>query len=80
MLQDKQAYRWKSNVPLRVYWGGKDEVTPKAIGFLPETVQGLLGGAPVKTIDAGAQADHRAIYIYGAIDQKEWFDGIVAAK
>ena len=80
VLQDKQAYRWKSDVPLRVYWGGKDEVTPKAIAFLPETVQGLLGGAAVKTIDAGAQADHRGIYIFGAIDQKEWFDGIVAGK
>lgn len=80
VLQNKQAYRWKSDVPLRVYWGGKDEVTPKAIAFLPETVQGLLGGAAVKTIDAGAQADHRGIYIFGAIDQKEWFDGIVAGK
>ena len=80
VLQEKQAYRWKSDVPLRVYWGGKDEVTPKAIAFLPEAVQGLLGGAPVKTIDAGAQADHRGIYLFGAIDQKEWFDAIIAGK
>jgi hypothetical protein len=33
-----------------------------------------LGGAAVTTVDAGAKADHRAIYVFGAIDQKAWFD------
>jgi pimeloyl-ACP methyl ester carboxylesterase len=74
VLQTNQAYRWRSDVPTRVYWGGMDEVTPKAISFLPEAVQSLLGGAAVTTVDAGAKADHRAIYVFGAIDQKAWFD------
>lgn len=80
VLQSNQAYRWRSDVPLRVYWGGHDEVTPEAIAFLPETVQKLVGGSPVTTIDAGKNADHRAVFIHGAIDQKKWFDAIVAGK
>lgn len=80
VLQSNQAYRWRSDVPMRVYWGGQDEVTPKAIAFLPEAVQSLLGGATVKTIDAGAIADHRAVYIHAAIDQKDWFDQLAGRR
>lgn len=74
VLDNNQAYRWKSEVPLRTYYGGRDEVTPKVIGQLPEATQKLLGGASASSVYAGDQADHRGVFLYGVIDQKKWFD------
>lgn len=77
VLQDNQGYRWKSVTPLRSYIGGKDEVTPLWIGRLPEATQTLLGGAKAMAIDAGADADHRAVFVFGVLDQKPWFDSLL---
>ncbi|MGG5809766.1 alpha/beta hydrolase family protein [Falsiroseomonas sp. CW058] len=77
ILREAEAYHWRSSTPLRVYVGGRDEVTPLAIGHLPEATQRLLGGAPVQTIDAGAEADHRAVFVHGVLDQKPWFDAML---
>lgn len=77
VLQDNQAYRWKSVTPLRAYIGGSDEVTPAYIGKLPQATQALLGGAPATTIDAGAKADHRGVFVFGVLDQKVWFDSML---
>jgi hypothetical protein len=77
VLQDNQAYRWKSVTPLRAYIGGSDEVTPEYIGKLPQATQALLGGAPATTINAGAKADHRGVFIFGVLDQKVWFDSLL---
>lgn len=79
-LDSEQAYRWRSEVPLRVYYGGKDEVTPTAIGFLPQETQKLLGGTPAFAIDAGDNADHRGVFIYGVLDQKKWFDSFLVER
>ena len=76
-LDQNQAYRWRSEVPLRVYYGGKDEVTPTAIGFLPQETQKLLGGTPAQSINAGANADHRGVFLFGVNDQKNWFDSFI---
>ncbi len=78
VLDNNQAYRWRSEVPLRTYYGGSDEVTPAVIGQLPEATQKLLGGEPAKAIYAGDHADHRAVFIFGVIDQKAWFDSFFA--
>ncbi len=77
-LDKNQAYRWKSEVPLRTYYGGLDEVTPKVIGQLPEGTQKLLGGASTQSIYAGDQADHRGVFVFGVIDQKVWFDSFIS--
>jgi len=77
VLQDNQAYRWKSVTPLRSYIGSKDEVTPLWIGRLPEATQTLLGGAKAVAIDAGPDADHRAVFVFGVLDQKPWFDSLL---
>ncbi|HPU15550.1 MAG TPA: prolyl oligopeptidase family serine peptidase, partial [Polymorphobacter sp.] len=77
VLQDNQAYRWKSVTPLRAYIGGSDEVTPAYIGKLPQATQALLGGATATTIDAGAKADHRGVFVFGVLDQKLWFDSML---
>jgi pimeloyl-ACP methyl ester carboxylesterase len=80
VLDRDQAYRWTSVTPLRTYYGGRDEVTPVYIGKLPAATQAVLGGAPAEAIDAGATADHRAVFIYGVIDQKDWFDTFLIKK
>lgn len=75
-LQANNAYRWHCTVPLRDYHGGKDEVTALYVAQLPSATQAFLGGAPAVSVDAGADADHRGIFVYGVIDQKFWFDTI----
>jgi hypothetical protein len=79
VLQDNQAYRWTSVTPLRTYYGGHDEVTPAYIGKLPEATQATLGGAATHAIDAGDAADHRAVFLFGVLDQKPWFDSLLPA-
>lgn len=79
-LERNQAYRWITRTPLRVYTGGHDEVTPRYVGGLPEKSQQLLGGAPVTTLDAGDQADHRGVFVFGLLDQKRWFDNLRAPR
>ena len=76
-LDNNQAYRWRSEVPLRVYYGGKDEVTPTPIGFLPQETQKLLGGKKAEAINAGSLADHRGVFLFGVLDQKKWFDSFI---
>jgi hypothetical protein len=44
--------------------------------MLPET-QHLLVGAPVMSLDAGPEADHRAVFVHGVLDQKPWFDSML---
>lgn len=77
-LDQDQVYRWISATPIHTYYGGKDEVTPHVVAMLPAETQALLGGAPTEAIDAGAEADHRAIFVFGVLEQKTWFDGLLA--
>ena len=77
VLQDSQGYRWKSVTRLRTYYGGRDEVTPEYIGKLPAATQALVGGAATQAIDAGADADHRGVFVFGVLDQKLWFDAML---
>jgi pimeloyl-ACP methyl ester carboxylesterase len=77
-MHDSQAYLWRSVTPLHVYLGGKDEVTPEIVGRLPQQTQKLLGGAPVETVFVDENADHRAIFVGGTIEQKTWFDTLLA--
>ena len=76
-LDSLQAYRWRIASPLRVYYGGNDEVTPAYIGLLPEQTQKLVGGHSTSSHYAGDRADHRAVFVFGVIDQKRWFDGFL---
>lgn len=74
VLEEDQAYRWTRAMPLHTYYGAKDEVTPHFIAMLPADTQALLGGAPTQAIDAGDSADHRGVFVFGVIEQKNWFD------
>ncbi len=77
LLQESHAYRWRSVTPARVYYGGRDEVTPPFIGTLPVGYQKVIGGAEVTAVDAGSQADHRGTFLYSIADQKQWFDQLL---
>ncbi len=76
-LQDNQAYRWRSATPSRYYFGKADEVMPPAIATLPVEYTRALGGAAAEAVYAGDEADHRGTFLYGAYDQKVWFDSLL---
>lgn len=76
LLEESQAYRWRARTPVRTYYGGRDEVTPIAIGKLPAQTQAIVGGAPAVAIDTGDMADHRGVFVAGILDQKPWFDSL----
>lgn len=78
LVEQSEAYRWRSRVPLHIYYGEQDEVTPVPIALLPQAYQSLIGGAPTESFSAGARADHRATFIYSVSHQKAWFDSFVA--
>lgn len=77
-LDERQAYRWKFATPVRTWYGGADEVTPIYLGKLPALTQELLGGAVTEAFDAGTDADHRGVFVKAVLDQKPWFDTLLA--
>ncbi len=76
-LQEEHGYRWRSHTPLRCYFGEKDEVVPPAIAKLPEQYHAVLGGGPTRSIAAGAEADHRATFLFSVHDASRWFEALV---
>lgn len=78
LLDASQVYRWRRKTPVRSWYGGVDEVTPVALAELPVLASTLTGGAAFEALDAGAKADHRAVFIRAILDQKPWFDGLLA--
>lgn len=76
-LDERQGYRWKFSTPVRTWYGGADEVTPVYLGKLPALTQQLLGGANTEAFDAGAEADHRGVFVKAVLDQKPWFDSLL---
>ena len=77
LLQESHGYRWRAVTPMRVYYGGSDEVTPAYLAQLPVGYQQIMGGATVTAVDAGAAADHRGVFLYSLADQKKWFDSLL---
>ena len=74
LLQESHAYRWRAVTPMRIYYGGIDEVTPAYIAQMPVGYHQVMGGTPVTAVDAGPKADHRGTFLFGMQDQKQWFD------
>ncbi|MFP5238439.1 MAG: hypothetical protein ACLGQW_01285, partial [Acidobacteriota bacterium] len=75
-LQENQAYRWRYATPSRYYFGKVDEVMPPYIATLPVEYTIALGGAATEAVCAGDNADHRGTFLYGVLDQKDWFDSL----
>lgn len=78
LLDASQVYRWQRRTPVRSWYGGADEVTPTALALLPAAAASLIGGAPFEALDAGDRADHRGVFVHALIEQKTWFDSLVA--
>lgn len=77
LLLDNQAYQWRFRTPSRYYYGKIDEVVPQYVGTLPVAYQEAVGGAAATAVYAGDIADHRGTFIFGMLDQKQWFDGLL---
>jgi len=77
-LQDNQAYRWRYRTPSRYYYGKIDEVMPPYVATLPVDYARTVGGAPAEAVYAGDKADHRGTFLFGVLDQKDWFDSLSA--
>ncbi len=73
-LQDNQAYQWRYRTPSRYYYGKIDEVMPPYVATLPVDYARTAGGAPAEAVYAGDSADHRGTFLFGVLDQKDWFD------
>ena len=73
VLEQAQAYRWRCQTPLRMYYGEADVIIPVYHSTLPAAYQNQLGCNTI-SISAGAMADHSASYVYSLIHVKPWFD------
>jgi len=75
ILQESNAWRWRSVTPLRSYYGNADEVVPPYIAMLPVGWQKTVGGAETTAVEApGAKVGHRGTFVYAVAAEKKWFD------
>lgn len=77
VVQQNQTYRWRSQTPLRIYYGDSDEVVPPLIATLPVAFQKVTGGAETAAIEV-LEANHRATFLRAIADQKKWFDQLLS--
>ncbi len=76
IIEQAQAYRWRCQTPLRMYYGETDDLIPVYLSTMPADYQNQLGCNTI-AISAGAIADHRAAYVYSLIHAKPWFDELL---
>jgi len=76
-LFENQGYQWRYKTPSRLYYGKADEVVPVYVATLPVAYQQTVGGVPATAVYAGDIADHRGTFIFGMLDQKQWFDSLM---
>ncbi len=80
ILQESQAYRWRSKTSLRSYYGDADEVVPPYIATLPVGYQKIMGGAETTAVEVTGKATHRGTFVYAVADEKKWFDQMAEAQ
>jgi pimeloyl-ACP methyl ester carboxylesterase len=76
-MNTAESYRWRSNTPLRSYYGEKDEAIPVELAKLAVEYQQSMGKKNGEAILADPNADHRATYITALYEAKPWFDGFI---
>lgn len=76
ILQQNQAYRWRTRTPLRSYYGSADEVIPPYIATLPVEYQRTIGGAPTSAVEVPG-GNHRGAFVQALFEQKKWFDTLL---
>lgn len=79
-LRENQAYQWRFLTPTRYYYGKIDEAIRPYVGTLPVDYQKTIGGAPSQAVYAGDVADHRGTFLFGVLDQKDWFDSLLTSR
>lgn len=70
------SYRWLSKAPLRQYYSNRDEVVTADNGKAAVDYQTSIGKGNATSYDAGANADHRSVYLHALVDVKPWFDSL----
>ena len=76
LLDAGAAYRWRMRTPLRAFYSLRDEAVPWQVARIAADYQRTVGNTQAEAIDAGVNADHRAVYIYSLINIKPWFDAL----
>ena len=76
-LNQAEGYRWKSKIPLRSYYGAKDECIPPTLGRLAIEYQQAMGKTNGELAFAGENADHRCTYTVALYDAKAWLDAFI---
>jgi hypothetical protein len=76
-LNAAESYRWRSNTPLRSYYGEKDEAIPVELAKLAVEYQQAMGKKNGEAILADPNADHRATYATALYAVKPWFDSFI---
>jgi len=79
-LQENQGYRWRYRTPSRYYYGKADEVITPYIATLPPEYETTIGGAPAEAVYAGDTANHRGTFLYGVLDQKDFFEKVAGRR
>jgi pimeloyl-ACP methyl ester carboxylesterase len=78
IIQQNQAYRWRSTTPMRCYYGAKDEIVPPFIAQLPIGYQKVMKGAITTGVEVtGSKANHRGAFVDAVAKEKEWFDSFL---
>jgi pimeloyl-ACP methyl ester carboxylesterase len=78
LLQQNQAYRWRSKTTLHCYYGEMDEVVPPAIAELPISYQKVMNGSETMGVEVmGSKASHRGTFLQALADEKKWFDSFL---
>ena len=50
---------------------------PPYVGTLPVQYAETIGGAAAQAVYAGDNADHRGTFLFGVLDQKNFFDSLL---
>jgi pimeloyl-ACP methyl ester carboxylesterase len=74
LVATMHPYRWPVRTPLRMYYGGADEVVRPELARLPMLYQQALGNTKVEAISAGDDANHRKTFGRAVAKWKAWFD------
>lgn len=73
ILRDNQVYMWKSDAPIRFYYGEADNIVPPVIA---ETAYNYMKsmGSDVSLVSAGPSAGHVGTFLFALKDSRKWFD------
>ena len=75
-LKNADAYSFQVRSPYRAYYSNKDEYIFPEVSCKVVEYQKNFFSALAESIDAGPNADHRAVYIVSLINAKPWFDSM----